>query len=96
MPADPAFTARQDQVRAATARLGETGLPAGCLLDAAAWLESFSRGESGYGGLGQPGARWLAQTAAAILDAAGELAAALRPWPPPAGGTAADLRARGP
>jgi hypothetical protein len=84
MPADPAFTARQDQVRAAIARLGEPGLPVGCLLDAAAWLESFSRGESGYGGLGQPGARWLAQ------------AAAVRPWPPPAGGTAADLRARGP
>jgi hypothetical protein len=96
MPADPGFTALQDRVRAATAQPGEPGLPVGCLLEAAAWLESFSRGESGYGGLGQPGARWLAQAALAILDAAGDLAAALRPWPPPAGSTAAYPRARGP
>jgi hypothetical protein len=30
MPADPGFTTRQDQVRAATARCGGPGLPVGC------------------------------------------------------------------
>lgn len=56
MRADPAFTARQNQVRAASARLGEPGLP---------------------------GARRLAQTALAILAAAGTWPPCCAPWSPP-------------
>jgi len=80
---DPAYTGAEDQVTAAAGHLGEAGQPVSLIAQAAALLESFSRGEAGYGGIGADGAPWLAQTASALLDAAGALASELRPWPQP-------------
>jgi hypothetical protein len=79
---DPAYAGTKDQVTAAARNLGEAGQPVDLMVRAAARLESFSRGEAGYGGLGEDGAPWLAQTASALLEAAGTLASELRPWPP--------------
>jgi hypothetical protein len=73
----PGFLARHDQVAAASKALGVAGLPVDELLSAARWLESFSRGESDYGGTGPLGRDWLAAMANAILQQAGNLAAEL-------------------
>lgn len=78
---DPGYTGAEDQVKTASRRLGEAGLPVDSLIDAARWLESFSRGESGYGGLGEAAAPWLKQTALEILGAADRLARELRAHP---------------
>jgi len=72
---DPGFLARHDQAAAASDVLGEAGLPVDDLLSAARWLESFSRGESGYGGTGPLGRDWLAARANAVLRQAEDLAA---------------------
>jgi hypothetical protein len=74
---DPGFLARHDQVAAASRKLHDAGLPVDDLLGAARWLESFSRGESGYGGTGPLGRDWLAARASAILRQAEDLAAEL-------------------
>lgn len=75
--ANPGFLARHDQAAAASRRLYEAGLPVDDLLSAARWLESFSRGESDYGGTGPLGRDWLAAKADAVLRQAENLAAEL-------------------
>jgi hypothetical protein len=73
----PAFTARHDQIGAATHGLDIAALPVDDLLSAATWLDNFASGQANYGGMGAAYAGLLQMAAGNVLDMAALLVKAL-------------------